>query len=181
MIKTNNYHKTNEYKLKKVGYNSEEITKIEKLNNENIDYIINNEYNENLKDILSEKYYIDKNMQRYIDYQKQNPNEKIRTVISIVNVNADHEYYKDTKATDIEKKELMLVNKYNYLDETYSQENINPISSRYAYEGNFAPDEVMEYYKKMHQAAEKENIELIISSAYRSYKEQEETYEYYKQ
>ena len=60
----------------------------------------------------------------------------------------------------------MLVNKYNYLEETYSPENITTISSRYAYSGNKTSEEALEHYKKMFNAADKDGIDLIISSAY---------------
>lgn len=172
------YHKTDEYKLKKIGYNIEEIKTIEKISKENIEFILNNEYNEKIDDFIKEKYYIDKNLERYINYQK-NHNEEIKKIISIVNVNRDKNYYENTTKTDINKKELMLVNKYNYLEETYSPENVKTISSRYAYSGNKTSEEALEYYKKMFNDADKEGIDLIISSAYRTYKEQEETYNDY--
>ena len=179
-IKINKYHKTNEYKLKKIGYNKQEISEIIKTNEENINYILENEYNENIDDIIKEKYYIDNNLKRYIEYKEKNQNKNLSDIISIVNVNKDKEEYKDTKETDVSKKELMLANKYNYLGEKYQPENIVEIPSRYAYSDNYAPEEILNYYKEMFYKAEEDGIELIISSAYRSYKEQEETYEYYK-
>ena len=39
----------------------------------------------------------------------------------------------------------------------------------------------MEHYKEMFYAAEKDGMDLIISSSYRSYKEQKETYDFYEQ
>lgn len=179
-ISTAKYHKTNEYKLKKIGYNINEIEIIKKTNEENMTYILENEYNELTDDIINEKYYLDKNLQRYINYQKENSNLDIKEIISIVNVGRDNDYYTNTKKTDISKKELMLINKYYYLEETYEPENINTISSRYAYSDNKTSQEALEFYKKMFSSAEKEGIELIISSAYRSYQEQEETYNNYK-
>ena len=180
-IKVQKYHKTNEYKLKKIGYNKEEISIILKEPKENIDYIIGNEYNDQIDDIIKEKYYLNKNLEKYIEYKKNNENKNLSDVIAIINTNADKEEYKEPKKADIEKKELMLVNKYNYLEENYTPENVKPISPMYAYDENNAPEEIMEHYKEMFYAAKNEGIDLIISSSYRSYKEQKETYEFYEQ
>ena len=178
IIKTIKYHKTNEYKLKQVGYNKEEIKRVLEEPEENITYILNNEYNIDLKNILEEKYYIDKNLERYINYKKEN-NIELSEIISIVNVNKDKEEYTETKKTDIEKKELMLVNKYNYLDKDYKPDDVIEISSWYAYAENEASKSILEEYKKMFNDAESEGLELIISSGYRDYNNQEETYNEY--
>lgn len=180
IYKTIQYHKTDEYKLKVIGYKIEEIEKILKLDIENIEYIKANEYNNQIYEFLNQKYYIDKNLKTYLEYKKEHQNIEPKEVVSIVNVGANNEAYTNTKNTEIEKKELMLTNKYNYLDKNYEPEDVVKISSRYAYEDNKAPKEILNYYIEMFNAAEKDGIDLIISSAYRSYKEQEETYEYYK-
>lgn len=181
MIKTAKYHKTNEYKLKKIGYNKDEISIIVKEPKENIDYILNNNYNDIIDDIINEKYYLNKNLQKYIEYKNNHQQEKLSDIIAIINTHADKEEYKETNKTDVEKKELMLVNKYNHLDENYKPENIIKISPVYAYDENSAPKEVLEQYKKMFNAAQEQGLELIISSSYRSYEEQKETYEFYEQ
>ncbi len=181
MIKTAKYHKTNEYKLKKLGYNKDEISIIVEEPKENIDYILNNNYNDIIDDIIKEKYYLNKNLQKYIEYKNNHQQEKLSDIIAIINTHADKEEYKETNKTDIEKKELMLVNKYNHLDENYKPENIIKISPVYAYDENSAPKEVLEQYKKMFNAAQEQGLELIISSSYRSYEEQKETYEFYEQ
>ncbi|MGM9850467.1 MAG: M15 family metallopeptidase [Bacilli bacterium] len=180
-IKIQKYHKTNEYKLKKIGYNKEEISIILNETKENIDYIIENEYDEQIDDIINEKYYLNKNLEKYIEYKKKNENKNLSDVIAIINTNADKEEYNEPRKADIEKKELMLVNKYNYLEENYTPENVKPISPMYAYDENNAPEEVMKHYKEMFYAAKNDGMDLIISSSYRSYKEQKETYEFYEQ
>ena len=180
-IKIQKYHKTNEYKLKKIGYNKEEISIILNETKENIDYIIENEYDEQIDDIINEKYYLNKNLEKYIEYKKNNENKNLSDVIAIINTNADKEEYNEPRKADIEKKELMLVNKYNYLEENYTPENVKPISPMYAYDENNAPEEVMEHYKEMFYAAKNDGMDLIISSSYRSYKEQKETYDFYEQ
>ena len=180
-IKVEKYHKTNEYKLKKIGYKKEEISIIIKEPKENIDYILQNDYIESIDDIINEKYYLSKNLQKYIQYKSDNEKTNLSDIIAIINTHAGKEEYTEPNKTKIENKELMLVNKYNYLDENYKPENIVKISARYAYDENYAPAEILEQYKKMFTDAENAGIELVISSSYRSYKEQQETYDFYKQ
>lgn len=173
------YHKTNEYKLKQVGYNIEEIKIIETDTEDNINYILNNEYNEQTTKIMQEKYYLNKNLEKYINYQKENPTKELKEIVRTINIGRNEDFYTNIKETDTEKKELMLVNKYNKLSETYAPENIVEISKTYAYSGNKTSQEALEYYKKMHEAAKLDGINLVISSAYRSYQDQQETYDEY--
>lgn len=180
-IKVSKYHKTDEYKLKKLGYNKSEISIIIKEPKENIDYILENDYNDSIDDIINEKYYLNKNLQSYIEYKNNNQNTNLSDIIAIINTHTDKEEYNESNNTDTSKKELMLVNKYNYLDENYKPENIEKISVRYAYDENYAPKEIIEQYEKMFYAAEEAGMNLVISSSYRSYEEQKETYEFYKQ
>ena len=179
VFKTGEYHKTNEYKLKKIGYNSEEINIIKKTSETNINYILEKDYNKNICEIIKEKYYIDKNFKEYIEYIEKT-NETPKETISIINTNADKKEYTDTKSTNIEKKDIMLVNKYNYLEKNYEPDKIIDIPSRYAYSGKKAPEEILNKYIEMFNAAEKQEMKFVISSAYISYEEQEEIYEYYK-
>ena len=57
-IDTMKYHKTNEYKLKKIGYTIEEIKTITSDSDNNINYVLTNEYNQTIVDIMSQKYYL---------------------------------------------------------------------------------------------------------------------------
>lgn len=179
IISISKYHKTNEYKLKQIGYSIEEIKIIETLNEENINYILNNEYNEYIDDFKNEKYFLEKNLQKYLEYKKDN-NKPLNEIVSIINVGRNNEEYTNTLETDTTKNELMLVNKYHYLPSDYQPSDVIALSSRYAYSGNKTSEQALENYKKMFNQAEKDGIELIISSAFRSYEEQEETYNYYK-
>lgn len=180
IINTINYHKTNEYKLKKIGYTIEEIKIIEKDSEENINYVLTNEYDKSIVDIMNQKYYLKKNLEKYVNYKKKHGEKGLEEVIRTININRDKEFYTDIKETNTEQKELMLVNKYNKLSENYEPENITNIPLTYAYSDNKTSQEVIDYYKKMHDAAKQEGINLVISSAYRSYQEQQETYDTYE-
>lgn len=179
-INTIKYHKTNEYKLKKLGYTIEEINKITSDSEDNINYVLTNEYNQTIVDIMNQKYYLKKNLEKYINYKKEHEEKGLEEVIRTININRDKEFYAEIKETNTDLKELMLVNKYNKLSESYEPENIINIPLTYSYSGNKTSEEALEYYKKMHEAAKQDGINLVISSGYRSYQEQQETYDEYE-
>ena len=178
-IKVSNYHKTNLYKLKQIGYSSDEINRILDEPIDNISYVLDNGYSENINKILNEKYYLSKNFLRYINYMNSNGGVDLKNVISLVNTNRDKEEYTDVMPADVDRKELVLVNKYYYLDKDYKPNDVSLISSWYAYADNYSSDVVMEEYKKMFNDASKAGLDLIISSGFRDYKNQEETYNEY--
>ena len=174
------YHKTDEYKLKKIGYTIDEIRIIEKDTTDNINYILNNEYDAEIVNFMNGKYYISKNLEKYVDYKKNHSDKKIDEVISLVNVNRINDFYTDTLKTNIDLNELMLVNKYNYLDESFVPDGVINAPLTYAYSDVKTTEKALEYYKKMYNAAKADGINLILSSGYRSYNEQKETYDEYE-
>ena len=162
--------------LKKIGYSKDEInTIIEKLNEEEITKILNMDYNKNLVNIINEQYYIPYNLDRYLSYT--NKNENIKDVISIVNVGADSDWYTNTKETNIDEGIKMLVNKFNYLKEDYSPNDIVSISTWYAYDGHSIKKEVYDKYVSMWKAANKEGLTLLVNSSYRTFEEQKNEYD----
>ena len=96
-ITTIKYHKTNEYKLKKLGYTIEEIKKIESDSEENINYVLANEYNQTIVDIMNQKYYLKKNLEKYVNYKKDHEEKGLEEVIRTINIGRDKEFYTDIK------------------------------------------------------------------------------------
>ena len=175
------YRNSNEFKLKQIGYNETEIKDITKLKDDQIKAILKKKYNRlNIK-FIRQKYFITNNLDRYIKYYNNHKDDKISHIISIVNVCADEDYYdKDTvKKTDISKKELMLVNKFNYLDENYAPDDIVKVSMQFAYGDNEIKKEVYEKFRSMYNDAKKEGLYLIITSSYRDYNFQKELWDSY--
>lgn len=175
------YRNSNEFKLKQIGYNETEIKDITKLKDDQIKAILKKKYNRlNIK-FIRQKYFITNNLNRYIKYYNNHKDDKISHIVSIVNVCADEDYYdKDTvKKTDISKKELMLVNKFNYLDENYAPDDIVKISMQFAYGDNEIKKEVYEKFRSMYNDAKKEGLYLIITSSYRDYNFQKELWDSY--
>jgi len=162
--------------LKKRGYNDEEITiLLENLNEEEIKNISFKEYDGFLPKLISHKYYIKDNNQKYIEYIKDNNN--LDEVISIINVKADKDWY--TFTTQIEDfSNSMLVNKYYFLPADYNPNDIVSIKNWYAYDNQSIKKEVYDQYVKMHNAASNQGLRLIVETSYRTFEQQENIYRY---
>ena len=160
------YKQTNEYKLTIVGYSLKEAKFIiDKLNDNNEKYFIENEKEDILIDLLKEKYFLEKNLYEYIDYKKDNKRKELSDVVSIVNVSANKDWYdkKSIKETDISKKELMLVNKFYSLKEDFEPENIKDISLSYSYSGNKVSSIVNDAYVDMASNAKEDGVILLAN------------------
>ena len=179
LIKFINYRNSYDYKLSEIGYNETEIKIIKKLKDNEIDKILESDYNKHVDDFVKQKYFIFNNLKDYLTYYEENEDKKIKDVVSIVNVGTNKEHYSDTKATDMSKNDLILVNKYNYLDKDFEPEDLVDISSQYAYANNKTRKHVYEAYKDMCHAAKKEDLTLIVTSSYRSYDSQEKIHTRY--
>ena len=95
LIKTINYHKTYEYKFIKNGYNKEDIISLEKLDNTSLDYLLTIPYDKKIISIINEKYFMEKNLKKYI--KNINSDKSISDIISIINVGANNNWYKEIK------------------------------------------------------------------------------------
>ena len=175
------YHQTYEYKLLERGYSKEEVSIIlEKLDDEYINTLLESNYNENIYTFLNEKYYLRKNLDRYLNYYKKNKDVSPTKVVALINTNRDYDYYENVKETDTSKGDLLLVNKYYYLNEKYVPNDLTNVSASYAYEGNSCSKEVLDAFIEMANVAREQDIVLIINSSYRSFDDQKETWDYRK-
>ena len=169
------YITSNPYKLKKIGYDQEQIEVILKLEDDEIQNILSRDYNKQIVSFIKQKYFIFDNLDRYLAYYKENKSDKLSHVVSIVNVKADYEWYDEdaVEETDTSKGNLMLVNKFHYLTKDYAPKNIVDVKNTYAYGDNEIIEEVYNAFKNMWTAAKKEDLSLIITSSYRDYEFQD--------
>ena len=174
------YRNSYKFKFKKLGYNEEQIKKLETLTIKSKDYILTLKKNNYIVKLIDQKYFIEKNLKKYLDYKKVGKKD-IKDTIAIVNVGSDNDWYTKTKKSKVELKELMLTNKYYHLDKSYNSDNMVKISNTYSY-GNdqMLTSDTFEAFKEMWASAKAEGLTLIINSSYRSYEDQESVYEYYK-
>ena len=168
------------YKLEKAGYNEKEITTItKKLKDKEIDKLLEIKYNKLYDDFINEKYFMFKNLKTYIDYYTEDSDQTITHAVAMVNVRANEDHYTDVKQTDTSKGELILVNKYNQLPKDFAPKDLTDISVQYCYGDNEVSNEVYQKYISMYNAAKKEDLYLIITSAYRDYNFQDQLWNQY--
>lgn len=175
------YKQTYEYKLIEHGYTlktAQELLKYYKATK--IETLLTIPANDIIIDLVQEKYYIHKNLERYLAYQEQNKDTNFTDIVAIVNVNRDYDYYEHDITTNIDDNELLLVNKYYTLNQDYEPDNLVNISSQYAYANNKITEEANDAYVSMWHAAKEAGYQLIVNSSYRNYKDQEDVYESFK-
>lgn len=173
------YHQTNEYKLTEKGYSLDEAKLIlKKLDDSNQKYFVDNEKNDYIISLLKEKYFLEKNVNNYLEYKAKNKKKSYSDIVAIVNVHADKDWYdnKTVKETDLSKGNLILVNKFNYLKNDFEPNEITDVDINYSYANNRTSKETNDAYIEMAKAAKKDNIILLVNSSYRTYERQEQIY-----
>jgi len=116
-------------------------------------------------------FYKEEKKDEYLSY-KDKTKLSLKEAIIRVNIGLNHPFYTNTKRT-IDKGILTLVNKYNYIDKDYLPNNLITISNL------TINKEAYESFIKMKQDMNKENLNIRIISAYRSYEYQEKLYNNY--
>ncbi len=133
-------------------------------------------YSEMLVNIIQDKYFIKQYLNRYLAYG--DINKKTRDIVSSVNANVDQTFYTNVVPTDMTKDNLIIVNKFHYVDQNYVPQNLVKVSNEY--NNNAQLDSLTySYFVKMAKDAKKEGLIITINSGYRSYKTQQGTYNYY--
>lgn len=132
---------------------------------------------------IREEYYIKKNLKRYIEYFIKVDGEfDIRTIVTMVNAQADKTPYVDVEEADTSKGHLMLCNRYNYLTEDYINPNLINVSKDDSYIKTILIDKfVYEQYLLMKKEAVEQGNAMWFNgdNAYRGYKKQEDAFNYY--
>lgn len=152
----------------------------DKTNNKDIKVSEVSDDNDLTSKIKKEKYYIDSNLDRYLKYAEENAKLNLSKIITDVNSNLDKTKYEDTEKTNIEDDNLMLVNKYYYLTEDYTPNDLVTLTSKYNTGINSKMrKEAANQFMKMSDAATLDNITIKNASGYRSYQYQVNLYDKY--
>ena len=175
VVKYQNHINSFEYLLSKKGYTEEEIKKAIS-NREIVNTLLEQDYNQYIIDIMNTKYYLSKNLDKYITYKTKYSDTSYEDVIAIVNVNADVDWYSKTNEVDLTKGNLILLNKFHYLNEEYNPEDLVDMSLMYAFTGKKLRSEAYDAFKSMVNAAKLEGLTIVANSAFRTYSYQEKTY-----
>jgi D-alanyl-D-alanine carboxypeptidase len=175
-----NYTKTYEYKLLNIGYDNEEIEILtKKLNDDKLNELLKSEYNGNIVSFVKEKFFIYENLDKYLEYEKQNKDYDNSKIIAIINTEANVDWFEIERETDTSKGELMLVNRLYGLNSEYTPEDIVTIPSKYAYDNIKISNSILENIQEMAEDAKAEGYTFVVSSGFRTYKEQKSLYNSY--
>lgn len=126
---------------------------------------------------LGKKYSLTRNLERYKNYYKTHKELEAEEIIARVNSNLDKTFYKDVLQTDLEKDNLLIVNKFYYLEEDFIPDNLVSIDSKYG-RGEIK-EEAYQAFLELYEEASKEDLHPYISSPYRSYNRQNQLYTNY--
>lgn len=129
--------------------------------------------------LIKSEYYNKKYKTRYINYYKNNKSLNINQLIINVNIGLDYPFYENIKKTDLTKNNLILVNKYNYLEKTYIPNNLEILDEQYANKNMKLSHPAKVAFEELSKNAKKENLNIIAMSTYRSYTYQNTLYNNY--
>ena len=181
LISQLNYKKTYEYKLIRHGYDDVTAKYFEDFFDQKyLDYLLEIEKNEHIKNLTEEKYFILANLKDYIKYIEETKNDDYNEIITIINVGLNRDFYTDIEESDITINPYhILVNKYYQLPEDYQPEQIVDVSNIYAYANRKIDNSIYEILKKMWADAKEDDTTLILISGFRNFETQAIIYQNY--
>jgi LAS superfamily LD-carboxypeptidase LdcB len=115
-------------------------------------------------------------LDRYLAYGQADPSRSAQQVVTQVNIGLDRDFYTDTELIQDPADPLVLVNKYDFLPQSYVPE-VERLGSRYG-TGSLTPEAAAQF-RAMADAALADGISLRSVSAYRSYSTQASLYQNY--
>lgn len=167
-------------RLLKKGYTNDEISVIlEHGEDEDVSEFAKRDKVRYLDEFFTIDFAKIKNYDRYLSYMDSSREDE-ETSVLIVNLGMDKEEYQDP--TEVKNFSYdMLVNKYRMLNKNFIPKDLVSIGLDYAGEkGMKANRTALIAAKKLIDEAEKSGYQLFINSAYRSYNDQEETINTYR-
>ena len=174
------YNFTNECRIYRLGYPIDQARALAAvLSDEQADsLIVRGEHDTIAYPLLSERYFIAKNFDRYLAYHKVDTTlTALKDIVAIVNVGRDLDRETVAVPCDTSKGHLMLVNGRHYLDENYKPDSLVQFQKTYCYEEQRALGDVVQAFMAMQQECKKQtDAQLMVNSAYRSYQQQIGTY-----
>lgn len=167
-------------KLLDLGYTSEDINMIyDKLSDESISLLIENDYLKDIINILNLSYFHESKLDRYLKYNIDN-DLSYENLITYVNANLDYKYYTNVINIDDPENISVLVNKYYKLDNNFAPSDLEAIDSKYNKGfNNKMRHEARLAFEEMCKNALNEGITIYSGSAYRSYSYQQTLYNRY--
>ena len=169
------YHQSPEYKLLQKGYTEKQVQIIlDKGTEKQIETIIDQDYNSQIPQLMNHKDF--KRNRFHLDYKNKYTDLSYPEIIKRVNSGIDVDFYTNIKKTDTSKGNLVLINKYDQLDASYTPNDLQAIDD----DNHYLSKEAALHFSQMIHEAYKAGYNYKVNSAYRSYQDQEEIYQEYK-
>lgn len=166
---------TNINKLLDKGYSVNEVSLIiNRGDDESVSDFAKRDKVKYIDEFLKVDYAKLANYDRYVSYQEKE-NDDAETTVLYVNMDFDKENYVDPLVIN-KFDDYVLVNKHRQLSSEYIPDDLVKIKDEYVkVDGDIEIERnVAKAFYDMAEAASKEGLELMVSSGYRSYKDQEE-------
>lgn len=166
---------TNINKLLDKGYSVDEISLIiSKGDDKSVSDFVKRDKVKYIEEFLSVDYAKLENLDRYVAY-KEKENDDAETTVLYVNMDFDKEDYVDPIIIN-DFDDYVLVNKHRQLSSDYIPDDLVTIDDEYVKTDEKIEIErnVAKAFYDMADAASKDGMELMVSSGYRSYADQEE-------
>ena len=160
-------------KLFDVGYLPVTVNIINSKNDMNLIDVLKGKYVEDIDKYLEYNYFKLSNLDRYLKYF----NGDYKDTIVKVNIGLDKEFYEDVNVIKDYSYDV-IVNKYNKLDENFIPKDIVELDMCSGPSQYLAMD-AKKYYDMLCLDATKDGMNLSVTSSYRDYQSQVETYNYY--
>lgn len=125
------------------------------------------------KKLSDNNLYIADNKARYDAYKKENPNLSDGDVVWMVNVDLDKGLYENVNTVQNPSSLSALVNKHNALPDDFEPKELKDIGGK---DRKLIPEAADEFLQMLDDA-QKVGYEMIPQSGYRTYSDQEMTYE----
>lgn len=161
-------------KLLDKGYSVNEVNLIvSKGDDESVSAFVKRDKVKYIEEFLSIDYAKLENLDRYVEYQDKE-NDDVETTVLHVNMDFDKEDYVDPIVID-DFDDYVLVNKHRQLSNLYVPDDLVTIDKEYVkVDGDIEIERnVAKAFYDMAKAAKTDGMQLMVSSGYRSYEEQE--------
>lgn len=174
------YLHTNECKIYRTGYSMEEARMLAAaLDDGQVERLVaRGEPDSVARRLPSQRYFIGSNMDRYLDYHKAHKAiTAAADVVAIVNTNQDLDQTTMAVKSDTTMGDLILVNRYHYLEKGYKRNDLEKIRTTCAYPGNYAARAVVDAFYKMQEDCKRQTgAQLMANTSYRDYSYQAQVF-----
>ena len=135
------------------------------------------EINNNFMKLYNDPFFILEKLDFYLKYEKDF--NDTRSLVEYVNTKAYKKPYEEYELSDLTKGNLIIASKIYYLDKYEPSDLIDADKGYYVSSSAKMKEEAWLAYKEMADAAREEKLYFYISTAYRSFEQQEKIYNNY--